>query len=94
MKTALIIAVIAALPLTGCVIPSVEREHAISKLQDKCAAQGGHFVLGNIEQHGIPNVTPYDTAVEGECVFQGDPRYAKPNSAEPATPSPAPSQSL
>jgi hypothetical protein len=94
MKTFAIIAVLAVIPLTGCVIPSVERERAIGKLEAKCNAEGGRFVVGKIEQNGIPNVTSYDTSVEGECILQADPRYARPNSVEPAAPAPAPSQSL
>ena len=79
---------VVAVLLQGCiVIPGQERKEALRRLEAACEAKGMALLSHDeVEQHGIANITPYETTVSGMCVSKDDPRL---------TPKPqVPSQSM
>ena len=54
--------------LPGCYTAEGEKQRYIQAVKEKCEAQGKRFVLGNVQQEGIPNLTRFTTSVTGYCV--------------------------
>ncbi|HEY3636562.1 MAG TPA: hypothetical protein VGK90_00325 [Rhizomicrobium sp.] len=67
-----------ALLVSGCIVlPSQEREKVLARLKAECEAKGMVLLSHDeIQQHGIANITPYETSVGGTCVSKGDPRIS------------------
>jgi hypothetical protein len=76
----------AALLLFGCVNPETERQSAIAHAAARCEAEGKQFVLKDVDQNGIANLTDYETTVTGLCVAPGQPGYVAPTAAAPSAP--------
>ena len=79
-----------AVSLTACVSPEAERQKAIKTASDHCIAEGKQFILKDVQQHGVANITHFDTMVAGYCVGPGDPRYVPPAKDQKASPPAAP----
>jgi hypothetical protein len=54
--------------LTGCYTAEGERQRYIQDAKERCEAQGKRFVLGDVQQEGIPNLTRFKTTIRGFCV--------------------------
>jgi len=54
--------------LAGCYTAEGEKQRYIRDAKEKCEAQGKRFVLGDVQQEGIPNLTRFTTTVRGVCV--------------------------
>jgi len=54
--------------LAGCYTAEGEKQRYIRDAQEKCEAQGKRFVLGDVQQKGIPNLTRFTTTVTGVCI--------------------------
>ena len=62
--------------LTGCVSPEAEKDRTIGIAKAHCENEGRHFVLKDVDQEGIANVTHFSTTVSGVCVGPHDPGSA------------------
>lgn len=65
-KTA--VAILTAGVLAGCYTAESERQRYIRSVTEKCEAQGKQFILGDVQQEGIPHLTRFTTSVTGYCV--------------------------
>jgi hypothetical protein len=66
--------------LTGCiVVPWEERARVIQRGMERCESMGKQFLLRNIEQTGVANVTrEFRTTLEYACVGPGEKGYVPP----------------
>jgi hypothetical protein len=64
--------------LTACVNPEQERENAIAVAKAHCESEGKQFVLKQVDQQGVANVTKFSTTVTGICLGPHDPGYVPP----------------
>lgn len=71
-------AVASACLLAGCVSPAAERQSAIETARAHCESEGKQFVLIDVNQKGIANVTSFKTIVTGNCVSAGEKGYVPP----------------
>jgi hypothetical protein len=76
------VAVAVTLGTVGCSNPEIERQNAIAKAQEHCAAEGKRFLLDNVEQTGYTGDHWFSkpdryTTVSGHCLFPNDPRLAQ-----------------
>jgi hypothetical protein len=57
--------------LAACYTAEGEKQRYIQDAKAKCEAQGKRFVLGDVQQQGIPNLTRFTTSVTGYCIDDG-----------------------
>jgi hypothetical protein len=64
--------------LTGCISPSQEKANALAIATTRCEKQGKQVHVVDVSQHGVANVTRFDTTIDFECVGPGDAGYVPP----------------
>jgi hypothetical protein len=70
--------IFAASLLYGCISPSEERANALAIATTRCEKQGKQVHVVDVSQHGVANVTRFDTTIDFECVGPGEPGYVPP----------------
>jgi len=76
MRRDLVILMLGAGLLTGCVSPEHEKERTLGIAKAHCENEGKQFVLKDVDQEGIANVTRFSTTVSGVCLGPHDPGHA------------------
>ncbi len=76
MRGKLVILMLGACLLTGCVSPESEKERTIAIAKAHCENEGKQFVLKDVDQEGIANLTRFNTTVSGVCLGPRDPGNA------------------
>jgi hypothetical protein len=78
MRGGLVILMLGACLLAGCVSPEHEKDRTIAVAKAHCENEGKQFVLKDVDQEGIANVTHFSTTVSGVCLGPHDPGYVAP----------------
>jgi hypothetical protein len=79
MRNLAIMSLIFVAPLlNGCISPSEERANALAVATARCEKQGKQVHVVDVSQHGVANVTRFDTTIDFECVGPGEPGYVQP----------------
>ena len=74
MERAILLAIVAMLPLAGCVSDDDFAGDAVARARSECEAQGKQYILR--DQHvASGELMDRSVDVEGACVGPGDPGY-------------------
>jgi hypothetical protein len=74
MERAILLAIVAALPLAGCVSDDDFAGDAVARARTECEAQGKQYILKNA-QVASGELMDRSVDVEGACVGPGEPGY-------------------
>lgn len=75
---ALVMVTLPAIFLSGCISASDERANALAIATTRCEKQGKQVHVVDVSQHGVVNVTRFDTTIDFECVGPGELGYVTP----------------
>jgi len=65
--------------LSGCSInPEEERARALAVATTRCENQGKQVQVVDVSQHGVANVTRFDTTIDFRCIGPGNAGYVSP----------------